>query len=83
MFQLSFYLKGNVSLHEVRVVQHLQRVFLDGLVQVEVSVEEHEGHVVPPHVPRGHARLVEGLVGGQHVAVSQQRHRNLGARLLE
>ena len=45
------YLVWDVGFREVRVIQHVQRPLLDGVVQVEVAVQEHEGHVVPTDFP--------------------------------
>ena len=45
------YLVWDVGFREVRVVEHVQRTLLDGVVQVEVPVQEHEGHVVPTDFP--------------------------------
>ncbi|KAH9396375.1 hypothetical protein TYRP_019778 [Tyrophagus putrescentiae] len=72
----------NVRSHKVRVI-HVEVVLFNGIEKIKKVIKEDEGHFGAVGPPGGHARLVEGLVGANHVGVAQQRDRYLQVEFAE
>lgn len=79
LWKRNFKWRWNVSVLEIRViVDSIVIWILNSIVQVKISVEEHEGHIVNSFSPTGFSCVQESLISSNLLGVSQQGSAKFG-----